>query len=250
MLKDYHVLQVDGISIVGQLFLPDAAGEYPLACICHGVPSGNPPEPGDGGYPALAERVGGEGFAVFIFNFRGTGDSGGNLDIFAWTRDLRAVIDFLWERGGFDRSRFSLVGFSGGAAVSVYVASHDARVSGVAAAACPAHFGLFTQAGPQSVIDRYRRIGAIRDADFPPSVEGWFDDLEKVTPLDHVAGIAPRPLLLVHGDRDETVPVEHARQLYARTGEPRKLVIIEGAGHRLRREERAVNAIIDWLKSG
>ena len=71
-----------------------------------------------------------------------------------------------------------------------------------------------------------------------------------MTPLDHVAGIAPRPLLLVHGDRDETVPVEHARQLYARTGEPRKLVIIEGAGHRLRREERAVNAIIDWLKSG
>lgn len=130
---------------MGQLFLPDIEAKYPLACICHGVPSGNPPDPADGGYPALAERVCNEGFGVFIFNFRGTGDSGGNFDLLGWTRDLQAVVDYLWDMDSVDRSRFSLVGFSAGAAVSVYVASKDKRISGVAACACPANFSLFTE---------------------------------------------------------------------------------------------------------
>ena len=95
MYRDFIVLQVDGISIVGQLLLPDEKARYRLVCLCHGAPSGSPPEPGDGGYPALAERFCREGFAACFFNFRGAGDSGGNLDFLGWTRDLQAVVDRL-----------------------------------------------------------------------------------------------------------------------------------------------------------
>jgi fermentation-respiration switch protein FrsA (DUF1100 family) len=250
VLEDFVVLRVDGISIAGRLFLPDKEIHYPVVCLCHGAPSGNPPDPGDGGYPALAERICREGFAVFIFNFRGTGDSGGNMDILGWTRDLQAVIDYLRSLPDTGGSNLALVGFSAGAAVSVYVASRDKRVSGVAACACPANFGLFTERDePQTIIDNFRSIGAIRDADFPPSVGEWFDNLRLVTPVNHIAGIAPRPLLFVHGSQDETVPLEHARQLYEMAGEPKRLVVIDGAGHRLRREDGAVAAILDWLKS-
>lgn len=250
MIKDYSVLQVDGISIAGQLFLPDNAKNYPLIVLCHGAPSGNPPEPEDTGYPGLAERICREGFGVYFFNFRGTGDSGGNLDFFGWTRDLQAVIDYLYELDSIDGSCFLLVGFSAGAAVSIYVASRDKRISGVAACACPAHFGLFTEAGdPASIIQRYRDMGAIKDADFPPSAVGWFEDLEKLTPLKHVVGIVPRPLLLVHGSLDETVPVEHARELYDKAGSPKQIEIIDGAGHKLRRDERVISIIIDWASS-
>lgn len=250
MLKDYFVLQVDGISIAGQSFLPDGKAQNPAVCLCHGAPSGNPPDPDDGGYPALAERFCSEGYATFFFNFRGAGDSGGNMDIYGWTRDLVAVIGYITGLDNVDKSRLSLVGFSAGAATSVYVASKDDRVSGVAACACPAHFGLFTESGkPQEIIDRYREIGAIRDKDFPPSVAGWLDDLIIVTPLDHVASIAPKPVLFVHGGQDETVPVDDAHQLYEKAGDPKKLVVIEDAGHRLRRDERVISAVLDWLKS-
>jgi dipeptidyl aminopeptidase/acylaminoacyl peptidase len=250
VIKDFIVLQVEGISIVGQIFLPDKTAVYPLVCLCHGAPSGSPTEPGDGGYPALAERLCGEGMDVFFFNFRGTGDSGGNLDFLGWTRDLAAVIDYLWENVKFDRSRFYLVGFSAGAAVSIYSAAKDKRISGVVAGACPANFGLFTGSGdPEEIIMRYRKIGAIRDGEFPPSISGWFNDLEKVTPKDHVAKIAPRPIFFLHGSADETVPLAHARELYTLAGEPRKLVVVEGAGHRLRRDERVIRAITDWVKS-
>ena len=250
MYRDFIVLQVDGVSIVGQLLLPDDKGRYPLVCLCHGAPSGNPPEPGDGGYPALAERFCREGYAACFVNFRGAGDSGGNLDFLGWTRDLQALVEHLYGLEYVDNASFFLVGFSAGAATSIFVASRDERVSGVAACACPAHFGLFTESGsPQAIIDRYRDIGAIRDADFPPSVEGWFDDLKLVTPLNYVDAISPRPLLLVHGSEDETVPVDHAHSLYEKAGSPKKLVVIDGAAHRLRRDERVIDALLEWLKS-
>ena len=242
------VLQVDGLNIEGRLYLPERTDQplYPTVCICHGIPSGRPPDPSDGGYPLLAERICNRGFAVFIFNFRGTGASGGNLDILGWTRDLKAVVDYLYALSEVDRSHLSLLGFSGGAAVSVYVASHDTRVSSIVACACPVEFGFDN---PSPLIERFRSIGAIRDKDFPHSVEEWINGFSLVSPVKNVAGIAPRPLLLVHGNRDETVDVSQAHKLYDRAGEPKQIIIVDGAGHRLRQNDRAIAIIMDWLKS-
>ena len=97
MLKRAILLEVDGIPVSGRLYLPDGNSRHPAVCVCHGIPSGKPSDSDDGGYPLLAERICQEGFAVLIFNFRGAGDSGGNLDILGWTRDLTAVIDYLWD---------------------------------------------------------------------------------------------------------------------------------------------------------
>jgi len=53
----------------------------------------------------------------------------------------------------------------------------------------------------------------------------------------------------VQGSRDDIVSVGDARKLYAKAGEPKSLAIVEGAGHRLRRDERAMAVVLDWLKS-
>lgn len=249
MIKDLSILQVDNISIVGQLFLPDLEVKYPLVCLCHGAPSGDPPQPDDGGYPELAETLCRKGLAVFWFNFRGAGDSGGNMDLAGWTRDLHVVLEYLWGLDNFDKSHLSLVGFSAGAAVSIYVASKDSRVSGVAACACPAEITPFNKDNNwQSLIDHFREIGAIRDDGFPPSVEEWVADCQRIHPINHITGIAPRPLLIVHGSEDNIVPVEHAQRLYEKAGLPKRLVIIDGAGHRLRRDKRVIDTISNWLR--
>lgn len=245
------VLEADELKIAGQIYLPGEADQtlYPAVCVCHGIPSGNPSDPSDGGYPLLAEKICQEGFAVLIFNFRGTGASAGNLDIFGWSADLKAAIDYLYALPEVDKSHLSVLGFSGGAAVSVFVASQDRRVSSVVACACPAEFSFLEANEPQSLIEHFRSIGAIRDKDFPHSVEEWIDGFRIISPIEYVAGIAPRPLLLVHGDADEVVDVSQAYELYARAGEPKQLVIIEGGGHKLRRDEKAVTIVTDWLKS-
>jgi len=242
-------LEVDGLNIVGQLYLPDGDAPYPTVCVCHGIPA-KIADLTNRGYALLAEQICRHGFAVLIFNFRGKGKSGGNLDILGWVRDLKAAIDYLSALSEVDKSRLYLLGFSGGAAVSVYLAAQDKRLSAVAAGACPAEFSFFTRVDdPQVLIDHFRSIGAIRDSDFPPSIEEWLNGFKVVRPIDYIAGIAPRPLLLVQGSADETVSVGHARRLYAKAGEPKKLVIVEGAGHRLRQDERAVAVVIEWLES-
>ena len=249
MHTEVVTLEVDGLNIVGQFYLPAGRMPYPTVCVCHGIPAGIP-DPNDRGYALLAEQICRQGFAVLIFNFRGTGDSGGNLDILGWSRDLKAVIDYLCALPEVDKSRLSLLGFSGGAAVSIYVAAQDDRVSSVVACACPAEFTFFNEVdGPQSVIDHFRSIGAIRDDDFPHSAQEWLGGFKLVSPIDYVAGISPRPLLLVHGSRDETVEVSQAHELYAGAGEPKQLIIVDGAEHRLRQNDKAMTVVLDWLKS-
>jgi len=250
MAKKTVVLEVEGITISGQLYLPTDKAPYPTVCVCHGIPA-RVPDPGDdGGYPLVAERICREGFAVLLFNFRGTGASGGNLDVLGWTRDLKAAIDYLCTLPDVDKSRLSLLGFSGGAAVSVYVASQDSRVSCVAACACPAEFTFITEVDePWSVIDHFRSIGVFRDKNFPRSAEEWLNGFRLVRPVEYVAGIAPRPLLLVHGSKDETVDISHAYRLHDKAGEPKQMIVVDGAGHRLRQDDRAMAIVIDWLKS-
>jgi dipeptidyl aminopeptidase/acylaminoacyl peptidase len=248
MLKDLSSLQIDGISLIGQLYLPDLERKHPLVCLCHGAPSGEPRQPDDGGYPELAETLCGKGLAVYWFNFRGTGDSGGNMDLAGWTRDLQKVLDYLWGLDSYDKSRLSLVGFSAGASVAIYVASKDTRVSRVVACACPAEIRPFNQGNWQSLVDHFREIGAIRDNDFPPSFEEWVVGCQRLHPINHIVALAPRPVLLIHGSQDSTVSIEDAQRLYEKAEPPKRLVIIDGAGHRLRRDNRVIDTIVNWLR--
>jgi dipeptidyl aminopeptidase/acylaminoacyl peptidase len=242
-------LEVDGLTIDGRIYLSGSSSVYPAICVCHGIPSGMP-DSDDGGYPLLATNLSAHGFAVFIFNFRGCGDSSGNLDMPGWTRDLGAAIDYLVGLPEIDHTRLGLLGFSAGAAVSVYIAANDKRISYVAACACPAEFSLFTNsANPQEIVNHFRSIGAIRDKDFPRSSQEWLHGFRLINPIDFVDKISPRPLLLVHGSADDVVNIDEAHRLYRKAREPRQIVIIEGAGHRLRQEEGAMTAVTAWFET-
>ena len=249
MIKDAN-LAVDSLTIVGQLYWPeDMDPPYPAVILCHGIPSGLV-DPTDGGYPLLAKTISEEGFAVYTFRFRGTGASQGNLDIAGWTHDLKAVIDYLWGLPEIDHGRLSLVGFSAGASVSIYVAAQDKRVSSIIACAAPANFNAISEPGKsQLTLDYFRKIGIIRDPDFPPSVAEWLNGFRRINALHSVADIAPRPLLLLHAKGDAVVPVSNAEKLYEAAGEPKQIIIVEGTEHRLRRDELAVDTIISWLKA-
>jgi uncharacterized protein len=248
MFKEAN-LSVDGLKIVGQLYWPEEiAPPYPAVILCHGIPSGIV-DVSDGGYPLLAETISREGFAVYTFRFQGTGESEGNFDILSWTHTLKAAIDNLWELPEIDNDHIAVAGFSAGAAVAVYVSSQDKRISGVAACACPSDFNSIVVAEHSRLtLDHFRKIGIIRDAGFPASFEDWINNFRKVNALNSVADIAPRPLLLLHSSNDPVVPVSSSQKLYEKAGEPKQLIIIEGSEHRLRRNEMAVDTLINWLK--
>jgi dipeptidyl aminopeptidase/acylaminoacyl peptidase len=249
-MKRNFTLTVDGLHLPGEVYFPETTKRpCPALCLCHGIPSGQPSSSDDRGYPGLAERFCAAGFVTLIFNFRGAGLAQGNLDMMGWARDLKAAVDYLASLDEVDKSRLCLLGSSAGAAVSVYVAANDTRVSSLVTFACPANFGfLANKQQANSLLDHFRSIGVIRDKDFPPSVDEWLDGFNAVSPLRWIGRISPRPLLLIHGEKDDLVPVEHAHRLYERAGEPKELVILPGAGHRLRLEEKAITTALGWLK--
>jgi dipeptidyl aminopeptidase/acylaminoacyl peptidase len=249
-MKRNFTLTVDNLRLPGEVYSPETTGQpRPALCLCHGIPSGQPGSSDDTGYPGLAERFCAAGFVTLIFSFRGAGEAQGNLDMLGWTRDLKAAIYYLASLEEVDKSRLCLLGSSAGAAVSVYIAANDPRVSSLVTLACPAEFGFLTdKQQAKATINHFRSIGVIRDAGFPPSVDEWLAGFSAVSPLRWIDKISPCPLLLIHGEKDDLVHVEQAYNLYAKAGEPKKLVIIPGAGHRLRLESKAVNTALDWLK--
>jgi uncharacterized protein len=248
MYKEANLI-VDGLNIVGQLYWPEEiTPPYPAVILCHGIPSGIV-DASDGGYPLLAETISREGFAVYTFCFQGTGESEGNFDVISWTHTLKAAIDSLWEMPEIDNDHIAVAGFSAGAAVAVYVSSHYKRISAVAACACPSDFNTIALAeNSRPALEHFRKIGIIRDEGFPAILEDWTNNFRKVNALNSVAGIAPRPLLLLHSSEDPVVPVSSSQKLYGKAGEPKQIIILEGNEHRLRRNDLAVDMLINWLK--
>jgi alpha/beta superfamily hydrolase len=234
-------LKVDGIDIAGRLYMPERTGKQSEGLIiCHGLPA-QVKAVDDQGYPLLAGGFCRAGFTTFIFNFRGCGLSGGNFDILGWSRDIKAAIDLVYSKV----DRLWLMGFSAGAVTSIYVAAQDSRIAGLVSCACPVNFKLGNKEG----LELARRNGIIKDADFPPSVEEWAEGFVKVNPINWVDKISPRPLLLIHGDQDEVVPVQDVWFLYHKAKEPKEVRVISGAGHRLRLSETAMQIAMDWLKT-
>lgn len=57
------------------------------------------------------------------------------------------------------------------------------------------------------------------------------DDTLAFNPEWVVDRIAPRPVLFITADDDRLVPPEESLALYARAGEPKRLVVLKGYGH-------------------
>ncbi len=59
-------------------------------------------------------------------------------------------------------------------------------------------------------------------------------------------------LLVIHGEADEVVPVEHARKIYAASREPKRLLINPGGDHRVtdpRHQKTFIEACRNWFET-
>ena len=249
MRREIVYFKSDGLKLKGQLFIPEKT-PCPVLCLCHGMPRGGTADPNDHGYVGLADRFTEEGFLTVIFNFRGSGESEGNFDIRGWTHDLKVVLEHICNMKEAEQGNITLMGFSAGAAVAIYVAAQDQRVSSIIACACPDTSRLAKNRElAQTVIADYRKMGVIKDANFPPSLQSWMQGFAEIYSDKWIDKLSPRPILIIHGDKDDVVSPNSAFNLYERAGEPKEIMIVKGAGHRLRISEQAMDHALDWLKS-
>jgi putative redox protein len=213
--------------------------------MCHGFPIG----PIDarrsaGTYPQLIDRIAYEvGYAAMAFNFRGCGKSTGDFSLQGWIDDLRAAIDHLTRVAGVDQ--VVLVGTNTGGSISICVGADDPRVSAAALLSPRADFDDWAD-HPRRFLDHAREIGAVRTPGFPPSMDDWSRAFRRFRPTAAARRFAPKPLLVMHGDDDESIPTSDARQLAQAHGSA-ELSLLPGAGHRLRHDPRAIAILLGWL---
>jgi putative redox protein len=177
------------------------------------------------------------------FNFRGTGTSAGDFSLQGWVDDLRAAIDHIVAETA--PSQVVLIGTNTGGSIAICVAADDPRVRAAALLGPRGDFDDWAD-HPRRFLEHAREIGAITTPGFPPSVEDWSRAFRRFRPTDAARRFAPRPLLVMHGDDDESVPTTDARQLALSHGSA-ELSVLAGAGHRLRHDPRAVAVLLGWL---
>jgi predicted acyl esterase len=255
----------DGFKLAATLYLPEGRTQpLPVALLCHGLRADRKVF-----MPAFAEEFVKAGYAALIPDYRGFGDSeGARHRLISRERedDIINALTFLATLSEIDSARVGLFGISYGGATAIGVAARDPRVRCVVSVVT---FGdgdrwmrnsrrLWEYFRLREAVerDRVRRVieGASEYVDFSeilvatPAEEALYkgqdlkalritlpletaDDIMSYRPERVVHEIAPRPLLLIAGDKDYLVGWEESVRLHELAHEPKELMILPGLTH-------------------
>jgi uncharacterized protein len=168
------------------------------------------------------------GFASVSFDQRGHGESDGPMDGRA-LEDVHAIAGLLRERTG---TPLTLRGSSMGGYLALVAASEPTLNAAAVVAICPASAGGLRRA---------LRTGQHRfDADTErlSALLAEHDDLHATVDALEI------PVLLLHAEGDEVVPVEHSRELAGHLRHPSsRLIVVPGGHHRSIQHDEELQAV-------
>lgn len=184
------------------------------------------------------------GYNVLLLDTRGAGKSGGSTVGLGATEphDISQAVTVARQQFGTDK--VAVLGISLGAGAAILAAADDPEISAVVAdsAWTDQDFQLsrlsFVPVGPLLVPLLPYGVGIVN------LFVGA--DVTQARPLDAIARISPRPILLIHSADDDnaTTPLEGARKLFAAAGEPKELWVAPRGGH-----VGAINAFPDEYRA-
>jgi uncharacterized protein len=196
--------------------------------------------------PALADRLAAESaWRVMAGCLRGVGPSGGDFSLQGWLDDIASLVDHACTL--VDGPAVRLVGFGISGTLALCHGAGDDRVGGVACLGAVSSFSAWARQ-VDGVLEFARGVGVVRSDGFPADVAAWASPFTGLDPLRAVQDMAPRPVLIVHGTADEGVPMTDARALADAGGAGAELRLVQGAGHRLRADPRAIALLLGWLE--
>jgi len=165
------------------------------------------------------------GFNVFALDYRGYGASEGTPSLEGVQLDIDAAMLHLLSHKNVDPKQIIILGQSLGGAFAIHYVAHSNYRTNIRAVVIDSSF------------DDYRKISSEKLSDFfltwPLQWLPWLIINDDYSPEKSIAAISPIPLLLIHGDSDVVVPVNHSIQLFSLAKEPKELWIVPGVGHTL-----------------
>lgn len=187
-------------------------------------------------------------FDVISFDFRGHGKSSG---LFSWTtdeaKDLEAMVRFAVEQ---KYKKIGVIGFSLGAAVAIIEGHRNPDIQSIISVSSPYDFWKidFQFWEKEMLEDLKLNLGAKGKG---KGIRPGNPFLPKIRPIDVVSKIAPKPILFVHGRQDWLIRPVHTAKLYRKAKQPKKLVLIDNAGHAEKiydsNPEKFIKLCSDWF---
>ncbi|MCB9436447.1 MAG: alpha/beta fold hydrolase [Anaerolineales bacterium] len=214
----------DGVRLEGW-YIPPPESNGAAILYVHGF-TGN-----RGEFLEIAALLNQHGYGGLLFDLRNHGTSADSVTTFGLheVRDVQAAYDYLTAQPDLDPQRIGIFGVSMGGATAIRA---TARMPQVKVLIVEAAFASF----PQVVGDGVKRVIRITGSPFSDLIV-WMTaqelgvDVSQLRPIDDIASISPRPILIIHGTADVVVPVSHGYRLYEAAGDPKQLLIVEGRHH-------------------
>ncbi|CCW34978.1 Alpha/beta hydrolase family [Chthonomonas calidirosea] len=223
-LEEVTFLSRDGIALSGW-FLPAKGNAIGGVVLCHGHLFNRM----EMLYWARLLRE--AGFHTLLFDFRKSGRSGGHVCTVGYleTNDLLGAVDYFAARPEMQGLHVGVYGHSMGGSVALMAAAEDTRLAAVVT------HGAFATL-ERAVVRRGRLLfGPLGTLITPLAIrigQRWIPiSPQEVSALKAIGSIAPRPVLLFHGQHDRIVPVKDAYDLYAAACPPRTLHVLPKSGH-------------------
>ena len=167
----------------------------------------------------------GHGFGVLLPDLPGHGASDGKIQ---WGAAERAAVGdcvaWLVSQPENVALKLGLYGFSFGSTVAIQYAAVDERIKALAVAgAFPTVMQLFeAESGHYGLIAQYSWLAAYY-------TQGT--DIREHQPIQLIASLAPRPLLIISGSSDALVPSYLSDKLFDAALPPKRRLVINGAKH-------------------
>ncbi len=217
--ESVHFTAKDGVSLAGW-FVP-CTGAKQAVVLLHGFGSTRTQ------MLARAKFLHDQGYAAFLYDARGHGESGGELVSFGWQErhDLLTALDWLRARGF---TEFGLIGASQGGAT---IALASAELRGVRWVVLESVYPTLRNA----IDRRFRRTlflpGWLAGSLMIPFAE-WRLGLDSslISPRDNITKLSC-PVLVMSGEHDAQTTPADARELFDRAPEPKSRWVVPNAAH-------------------
>jgi len=164
-----------------------------------------------------------EGFDVFLFDYRGYGRSEGEPDLDGLHRDFDAALTTLLDRPDVAPERVAVFGQSLGGAVAITGLARSPKRARLAALVVEGGFTGYRALARETLADFWLTWP------FQWPLALTIDD--RYRPIEAIAELRELPVLIIHGEADQVVPVHHGIALFEAAHEPKTLWLVPGAGH-------------------
>ena len=161
------------------------------------------------------------GYDVYIFDYRGYGQSQGEAELDPIIDDMELLIGHVLAELPEDQ-KLIVMGQSLGASLSIYSVAHSQYRDRIAAMVSVAAFSDYHDIAQDALSSSW--LFWLFQWPLSKTISNAY------SPVESVDEVAPVPMFIMHSDEDEIIDYYHAEVLYEAALEPKQLITLDG-GH-------------------